>query len=47
MVCDVGCVEMVLGFGIEVASFVVRLIRGEMDQIHLHRHRRRPIFLFH
>lgn len=42
--CDVGYVGRQVDFGIEEASFEVRLIHGEMDQIHPRHHRRRPSF---
>lgn len=44
MVCDVGYVGRQVDFGIEEASFEVRLIRGEKDQIRPRHHRRRPSF---
>jgi len=44
MVCDVGYVGRQVGFGIEEASFEVRLIRGEKDQIRPRHRRRRPSF---
>ena len=43
-VCDVGYVGRQVDFGIEEASFEVRLIRGEKDQIRPRHHRRRPSF---
>lgn len=44
MVCDVGYVGRQVDFGIEEASFEVRLIHGEKDQIRPRHHRRRPSF---
>jgi hypothetical protein len=43
-VCDVGYVGRQVDFGIEEASFEVRLIHDEKDQIHPRHHRRRPSF---
>jgi hypothetical protein len=47
MVCDVGYVGRQVDFGIEEASFEVRLIHGEKDQIHHRRHHRHPSFPSH
>ena len=46
-VYDVGYVGMQVDFGIEEASFAVRLIHGEKDQIHPHHHHRHPSFPSH
>jgi hypothetical protein len=47
MVYDVEYVGMLADSGIEEASFVVRLIHGEKDQIHHRRHHRHPSFPSH
>ena len=47
MVYDVEYVGRQVDSGIEEASFAVRLIHGEKDQIHHRHHRRHPSFPSH